>query len=203
MLAIAEQSDEDLLSALRADDRLAFEVLFERYSDFVYNFAFRRTGSWSLAEEVVEIALFELWRQRDRVALKHGSLRPWLCGVATNCIRRWSRGLDRQHRAFGRVAAGETVEDPADAVASRLDDEVRMQQLLRALDGLPPPQRDVLMLFVWEELSYEEIAEALDLPIGTVRSRLSRARAHLGPRKQDGSETAGDLRALDGRGGWA
>jgi RNA polymerase sigma-70 factor (ECF subfamily) len=180
LLAIEEQSDADLLAALRAEGQPAFDVLFERYSDFVYNFAFRRTGSWSEAEDVVELVLLELWRQRDRVVLKHASLRPWICGVASNCIRRWVRSRDRQHRAFGRVVGGGPVEDPADAVASRLDDERRMRELLLALEALPGPQREVLMMFAWEELSYEEIAEALDLPIGTVRSRLSRARATLG-----------------------
>ncbi|HEX2047168.1 MAG TPA: RNA polymerase sigma factor [Acidimicrobiales bacterium] len=202
-MAIQQQSDAELLVALRADGRQAFEVLFERYSDFVYNFAFRRTGSWSEAEEVVEIVLLELWRQRDRVVLKHGSLRPWMCGVALNCIRRSSRSRDRQHRAFGRVAAGETIEDPADAVVSRLDDEVRMTELLVALEALPVPQREVLTLFVWEELSYEEIASALDLPVGTVRSRLSRARAALGPSWQDAHQTAGDPRSVNRKRGTA
>jgi RNA polymerase sigma factor (sigma-70 family) len=154
-------------------------VLFDRHGDFVYNFAFRRTGSWSAAEEIVEVVLFELWQQRRRVVTKHESLRPWLAGVALNHTRHWWRSAERQSRAFGRLAAMDRVEDDADEVASRVDDTVRVQALLAALERLPASQRDVMTLFAWEELNYAEIGEALGLPVGTVRSRLSRARARL------------------------
>jgi RNA polymerase sigma factor (sigma-70 family) len=200
LLAIGERCDEELLAAIRVDDSEAFELLFERHSDFVYNFAFRRTGSWSAAEDVVGVVLLELWRQRHKVVVKHGSLRPWLCGVAANSIRQGSRSRERQHRAFGRVAPGEPVADVADAVTSRLDDERRMKELLGALEALPAQQRAVLTLFVWEELSYEEIAEALDVPIGTVRSRLSRARSHLSAIGHDVAKPEAGLRAMDRNG---
>lgn len=173
------RSDRALLAALATGDRASFSLLFERHSDFVYSFAFRRTGSSSAAEDMVGTVLFELWRQRERVEVKHGSLRPWLAGVTLNQVRHWWRSGERQRRAFGRVTLTDTAEDLADGVASRLDSEPSLHKLLAALDALPAPQRDVLMLFVWEELSYEEIAETLGLALGTVRSRLSRARAQL------------------------
>lgn len=177
-----EQADADLLRALAADSSRAFETLFERYTDAVYNSAFRRTASWSAAEDITETVFLELWRQRHRVVESNGSARPWLLGVAANLARRWWRENTRKARAVERLGRRERDggDELADLVAARVDDERRMGALLDAVRRLPEPQQDVLTLWVWEELSYEEIAVALDLRVGTVKSRLSRARASLG-----------------------
>jgi RNA polymerase sigma-70 factor (ECF subfamily) len=186
-------SDEACLRALAGGSNRSFTVLFERYSDSVYNSAFRRTASWSAAEDIAETVFLELWRQRRRIVACSGSIRPWLLGVAANQSRRWWRDQTRKARAVERLAGREPArgDDLADLVASRVDDERRMADLLAAVRELPEPQQDVLTLWVWEGLGYDEIAVALGLRVGTVKSRLSRARARL----QDIEGTATSPRA--------
>jgi RNA polymerase sigma factor (sigma-70 family) len=177
----SRMDDEACLQALAAGGDQAFGVLFERHTDSVYNCAFRRTANWSAAEDITESVFLELWRQRRRVVTCSGSIRPWLLGVAANQSRRWWRDNARKARAVERLAGRESgaADDLADLVASRIDDERRMAGLLAAVQALPAPQQDVLTLWVWEQLSYDEIAAALGLRVGTVKSRLSRARAAL------------------------
>jgi RNA polymerase sigma factor (sigma-70 family) len=193
MASEVDSSDEACLRALARDSSQAFTVLFERYGDAVYNCAFRRTASWSAAEDIAETAFFELWRQRHRVVACGGSVRPWLLGVAANQSRRWWREHSRRNRAVERLAGREGApgDDLAELVAARVDDERRMAGLLAAVQQLPAPQQDVLTLWVWEGLGYDEIAVALDVRVGTVKSRLSRARERL----QSIEGTATGLRA--------
>jgi RNA polymerase sigma-70 factor (ECF subfamily) len=106
-------------------------------------------------------------------------LLPWLYGAALNVLRNDARGIRRRERAFARMARQADEPDFADDVAGRLDDERRMRQVLERVSTLPGHERDVFELCVWQGLSYPEAAVALDVPIGTVRSRLSRARARL------------------------
>jgi RNA polymerase sigma-70 factor (ECF subfamily) len=197
-------TDDALLWRLARGDTRAFEALFERYVDFVHNVAFRRTADRSAAEDIAETVFLELWRQRQRIVSREGSLRPWLAGVTANLARRWWRDRTRGRRALGRLAgrsgraAGPDVgvddRDLAGEVADRVDDERRMSAVLAALDQLPADQRELVLLSAGDGLSYEEMAAALDIPVGTVRSRLSRARARL--RTIEGiSGTAAGLRA--------
>ena len=184
------ESDDDLLRALAGGGRDAFAALFRRHQTFVYNVAFRRTASWAAAEDVTGVVFLELWRQRERVQPLGGSIRPWLAGVAANQARHVWRSRSRRADALGRLAwvggaAGGHEADPADDVAARIDDERAMAALLDRLDALPEAHREVLTLWAWEQLGYEEIAVALGVPVGTVRSRLSRARAGL--RRLDGT----------------
>jgi RNA polymerase sigma factor (sigma-70 family) len=171
--------DEPLWRAIRDGEQSAFAELFRRHGDFVYNYAFRRTASWDVAEDVVSAVFLEAWRQRATVVAQDGSLRPWLVGVARNHVRRWWRGRRRLGRAVERLSAVEHVDDQASAVASRVDDERYMAAVLAAFDQLGGAHREVLLLWAWEGFSYGEIATALGISVGTVRSRLSRARGKL------------------------
>jgi RNA polymerase sigma factor (sigma-70 family) len=101
-----------------------------------------------------------------------------LLGVATNVLRNKRRTQRRHRAALGRLPR-EHAHDFADEANGRLDDERQMQTVLRAIAELPRREQDVLALCVWAELSYEEAAVALGVPVGTVRSRLSRARARI------------------------
>lgn len=191
----SDTHDDAQLWALALDgDAEAFGELFERYCDLVYNFAFRRTGSWDAAEETVSSAFLEAWRHRDRIQLHHGSLRPWLLGVANNIVRRWWRTRDRTTRALERLSVVEDTPDHSSRVVAQIDAQRRLLVVLRRVEELPEAQRDVLLLWSWEQLSYDEIAVVLGVPIGTVRSRLSRARAAL---PYIGEGTAVDQRASD------
>jgi RNA polymerase sigma-70 factor (ECF subfamily) len=104
---------------------------------------------------------------------------PWLYGIANNvCRRQWRTGA-RFQRMLLRLPNGHVEPDLADAVVSRLDDERRMRAALHAMRHLNPDEQDVIALCVWSDLGYAEAAMALGIPIGTVRSRLSRARQKL------------------------
>lgn len=156
----------------------AFGVLFERHARTVYNYCFRRTADWAAAEDLTSVVFLEAWRRREEVRLAGESALPWLLGVATNVARnRWR--TQRRHRAALERLPKERPHDPVDDVAGRLDDERRMRGALRLLARVPRRERDVLALCAWQSLSYEEAAVALGISVGTVRSRLSRARARL------------------------
>jgi RNA polymerase sigma factor (sigma-70 family) len=178
-------SDSDLWGRAGGSDPAAFTAVYERFADRIYNFCFRRSGSWADAEDLTSVVFLEAWRRRADVVLdEHDSPLPWLYGVATNVLRNRERGLRRHAAALGRihdrVEGFAVVEpDPADEVAGRLDDERRMVEVLEALDQLPARDRDVLTLCVWEGLDYASAAVALGVPVGTVRSRLARARGRL------------------------
>ena len=166
-----------------------FRELFDEHARSVYNHAFRLTGNWSAAEDVVSLTFLEAWRLRDRVDGDGGSLRPWLLGIATNVARNLRRAARRHDTVTARLPKEEVVPDFAEEVTSRIDDRERLAQVRTALAALRQPEREVLALCVWSGLGYAEAAEALGVPVGTVRSRLSRAR-----RKLDRLVSAGRLR---------
>ncbi|MFD5870552.1 RNA polymerase sigma factor [Streptomyces sp. NPDC060322] len=164
---------------IRAGDREAFAALHEEYARAVYNHAYRLTGDWSTAEEVLSETFLAAWRTRHSVEPEGDSLRPWLLGIATNKARNANRGIGRRLAFLSRQPAPEPVADIADTTAGRVDDTRRLAAIRQALGGLRRQEREVLALCVWSGLDYAEAAEALDIPVGTVRSRLSRARTRL------------------------
>jgi RNA polymerase sigma-70 factor (ECF subfamily) len=168
-----------LRARARAGDADAFGAVFDACAKSVYNHAFRLTGDWSTAEEVMAMTFLEAWRGRDSILADGGSLRPWLLGIATNLARGLRRTARRHRTALARLAVADELPDFADDVSGRLDDVARIKALHRALADLPGPELEVLALCVWSGLSYADAAEALHVPVGTVRSRLSRARAKL------------------------
>jgi len=171
--------DADLWQRAVAGEAEAFGVLFERHTRAVYNYCFRRTADWALAEDLTSVVFLEAWRRRADVRLERESALPWLLGVATNVLRNRRRSQRRYRSALERVPR-EHAQDFADDVDERLDDQRRMRNVLEVVRKLPKQEQDVLALCVWAGLTYEEAALALSLPIGTVRSRLSRGRARLG-----------------------
>ncbi|WP_406098836.1 RNA polymerase sigma factor [Streptomyces sp. NBC_01013] len=164
---------------IRAGDRDAFAALYEEYARVVYNHAYRLTGDWSTAEEVLSETFLAAWRNRQVVEPEGDSLRPWLLGIATNKARNATRGTGRRLAFLARRPAPEPVADIADATAGRVDDTRRLAAIRQALGGLRRQEHEVLTLCVWSGLDYAEAAEALGIPVGTVRSRLSRARKRL------------------------
>ncbi|GAA2795430.1 RNA polymerase sigma factor [Crossiella cryophila] len=171
--------DPGFRTRVRSGEQSAFAVLFEECGRAVYNHCFRLTGDWAVAEDCVSLVFLEAWRLRAKIDAEGGSLLPWLLGVATNVVRRHWR-VARRHRAvLEQMPPPASLPDFAEELASRLDDQERIAELRRVLSALPRADREVLALCVWSGLDYAAAAEALGVPVGTVRSRLSRARARL------------------------
>ncbi|MFJ2672971.1 MULTISPECIES: RNA polymerase sigma factor [unclassified Streptomyces] len=169
-----------LRTRIRAGDSSAYAELFDSYARAVYNHAFRLTADWSTAEDVMAATFMEAWRLRDRVDPEGGSLRPWLLGIATNTARNQFRSNRRYRAAANAAAAAElSFPDHADEVAGRVDDRRRLATVLTSLAALRRTEREVIALCLGEGLDYEAAAEALGIPVGTVASRLSRARKKL------------------------
>ncbi|MDP9843162.1 RNA polymerase sigma-70 factor (ECF subfamily) [Streptosporangium lutulentum] len=179
-------TDLELWSRAADGDGGAFGTLFDRHARSVYNHCFRRTANWSAAEDLTSVVFLEAWRRRRQVRISSDSLLPWLLGVANNALRNRSRSLRRHQAAIGRLPPLTSVIDPAEEVAGRIDDEQRMREILAVVNRLPRADQEVLTLCVWSGLSYEDAAVALNIPVGTVRSRLSRARARM--KKLSGAE---------------
>jgi len=172
--------DQELWEAAVTGEADAFGELFERHHGLIYNFCFRRTGSWSTAEDLMAVVFLEAWRTRRVMQLHDGSLLPWLYAIATNVTRHQHRSTGRHQAALARVASRVTnVPDHADEIIDRISDEERMRQVLGAFTQLPQRERDVLELAAFASLDYAQIAAALGIPVGTVRSRLSRGRSRL------------------------
>jgi RNA polymerase sigma-70 factor (ECF subfamily) len=173
-----EPSDATLWARSRAGDADAFGLLFERHAKTVYNYCFRRIGDWSAAEDLLSIVFLEAWRHRS-TAWPPDKVLPWLYGIATNVVRNRHRAERRYSAALARVAVPPAEPSFSDIADERLDDERQMQKALALLAHLPQREQDVFALCAWSDASYEDAALALGIRVGTVRSRLSRARQHL------------------------
>ncbi|MFD0117403.1 RNA polymerase sigma factor [Streptomyces sp. NPDC058320] len=165
---------------IRAGDREAFADLYEEYARAIYNHALRLTGDWSLAEEVMSDTFLTAWATRERLDLDADApLGPWLYGIATNKAHNARRGLRRRLVFLARQPAAPDVDDFAEETAGRIDDARQLACIHSSLAELRRPEREVIALCVWAGLDYAQAADALGVPVGTVRSRLSRARAKL------------------------
>ncbi len=153
----------------------AFRVIFERHYATIHRYLNRRLGAPTaddLASETFAIAFNR--RASYDPSVPHA--RPWLYGIAANLIRHHRRSERRRLFALARSAEHTFSEDQIEAADERIAAQERAPLLARAMAVLRPGDREVLLLFAWEELSYAQIALALSIPEGTVRSRLNRAR---------------------------
>lgn len=186
-------SDARLWARACAGDHSAFGDLFVRHVNRVHTYCFRRTGSWTLAEDATSQTFMEAWRRRSSIAVID-SLLPWLFATANNVCRNSERSRRRTANLLARTPQPADVGDHAEDVAARVDDERQMQRVLSALRTLKRADQDVVAMCDWEGLSYDEAAAALGIPIGTVRSRLSRARARLKLLLAEGVDPRADTR---------
>jgi RNA polymerase sigma-70 factor (ECF subfamily) len=177
--------DSELWRRAAEHDGAAFGELFERHADAIYVHCFRRTASWSSAQELTSVVFLEAWRRRRAVQLHGDCILPWLLAVANNAIRNADRSLRRNKRLLAKLPPPCATGDFGDDAAGRLDDERVLAQILTALGALRTEEQEVVALCDWAGLSYMEAATALDVPVGTVRSRLSRAHEHLRARLSD------------------
>jgi RNA polymerase sigma-70 factor (ECF subfamily) len=177
---VGDLSDRALWQQAREGDGSAFGTLFERHAGRIYNYCFRRTADWAQAEDLTSSTFLVAWRSHGRAPLQAESALPLLYGIATNALRNQRRSLRRRREALARLPLERVEEtDLAEDASTRLDDQAAMRQLLRLFARLPGREQDVIALCDWSGLSYEDAAAALDIPIGTVRSRLARGRRRL------------------------
>jgi RNA polymerase sigma-70 factor, ECF subfamily len=157
-----------------------FREVFERHFPATLAFLRRRVGM-DMAEDLAIETFAIAFRRRDGYDPVQPDARPWLLGIATNVLRHHRRAERRKLLAYGRtgVDPAQQHESGYDAAESRVQAQSAGPALALALASLRPDERDTLLLFAWADLSYAEIAIALGIPMGTVRSRLSRARRRL------------------------
>ncbi|URM90540.1 RNA polymerase sigma factor [Streptomyces sp. MRC013] len=164
---------------IRSGDRAAFGEIFDEHARVVYAHAVRTTGDRTVAEDVMSLTFLEAWRLRDKLAEEVGSVRGWLLGIATNVMRNTARAARRHREAMSRLPLPEPLPDFSDEVVGQMADGQRLAAVARALRRLKRTEREVFTLVAWSDLGYAAAAEALGVPVGTVRSRLSRAREKL------------------------
>jgi RNA polymerase sigma factor (sigma-70 family) len=175
-------TDRLLWGRIRSGDADAFGDLYARHVRAVQSYCLWRTADLQSAEDATATVFLEVWRQRERLVLGSDSATPLLLGIATNVLRQQWRSRRRHRDALERVrsAGAQLPSDIETEAIARLDAVRQLKAAGAEIRGLPRRERDVLALIAWGELSYEETATALEIPIGTVRSRLARARSRLG-----------------------
>jgi RNA polymerase sigma-70 factor, ECF subfamily len=173
-----ESSDADLWERSQSGEIDAFGLLFERHAKKIYNYCFRRIGDQATAHDLLSIVFLEAWRRKDK-DLPEDKVLPWLYGIATHVVRHQRRSERRFAAAMSRLPTSEAEPDFTGDADERLDYERQAKHAIGLLRALPDREQDAFVLCEGMELTYEDVAVALGVPVGTVRSRLSRARARL------------------------
>lgn len=162
-----------------ADAGTLLERLYDEHARSLHRYLSRRLDT-TTADDLVSETFLVAWEQRHRYEPERATVRAWLYGIATNLLKRHARseirGLRATAREVGRAVTGEGIDTVA---VSRADAHRKARQLGSALAELRPAERDVLLLVAWAGLRPVEVAEALGVEVGTVRSRLHRARSAL------------------------
>lgn len=157
----------------------AFELIFDRHHGVIWAYL-ARLGGRDRADELAGEVFLVAFARRASYDPTRGSVRSWLYGIASNLLRTRFRSDARAARAFRQAAARHRpVVVSIDGVEEVLAGRQRFDVVVAALGRLPAGDREIIVLFAWERLSYDEIATALGIEVGTVRSRLSRARGRL------------------------
>ncbi len=167
-------SDASLLAAARAGDHTAFAALVRRYQGLVFAVAYRLLGDRDAAEDVTQEAFVRAYFSLDR--LRGDNFRAWVLRIASNAALDQLRAAGRRRQVPLELAPERPVEP---TVCSAVEHLGLVEALEAALAQLPPEQRAVVVLADVEGLPYDEVATILSLPIGTVKSRLARARMRL------------------------
>lgn len=173
--------DGELWERIRTGDRRAFAQVFDRHSPAVYTHLLRRTTEWTDAEDLASAVFLTAWRRRGDIRLDRDSALPWLLGIANRLLANQRRTLRRHRALMGRLALPPDTPDHADDVAARVDSQRAARRLHEDLTALPAKERAVAELCWVDGLDQRAAATALGVPVGTVKSRLSRARRRLGP----------------------
>jgi RNA polymerase sigma-70 factor (ECF subfamily) len=163
-----------IAASIRQGDR--FATIFDRHAPAIHRYLQRRVGEQA-AEDVLGETFLIAFRRRGSFDPERSDARPWLYGIAAKLVVDHHRRETRQRGIVG--LPDRATDEHADEVADRVSAQSQQAILRAALDRLSDDDREVLMLIAWEELSYAEVAEAMRIPVGTVRSRLHRARQQI------------------------
>jgi RNA polymerase sigma factor (sigma-70 family) len=169
----AQRTDAELIAS-SVEDPEQFATLFDRHAGTVHRYLGRRVGD--LADDLLSETFLIAFRRRAAYRAEHVEVRPWLLGIATNVVHGHARTERRRYRALARSGPEPATPAGAEEIHARVDAAALRGPLAAALAGLKERDRDVLLLVAWGQLGYEEVAAVLDVPVGTVRSRLNRAR---------------------------
>jgi RNA polymerase sigma factor (sigma-70 family) len=185
---MTQQSRAEAEASAAADDAAVIQLsrhepehfteLFRRHAPHIQRYVVHRLGP-DAADDIVAETFLLAFRQRNSYDQTRADARPWLYGIATNLIGRHRRAEIRLYRALARTGADPVMESFTDRVDDRVSASTASRRVADALARLPKEHRDTLLLVAWADLSYEEVATALGVPVGTVRSRISRARSKL------------------------
>jgi RNA polymerase sigma factor (sigma-70 family) len=188
----ATPSDAAVIEESVADPE-RFAEIFDRHVAEIYRYAARRLGQQAAADVVSEVFL-AAFRNRSRYDTRRADARPWLYGIAVNVIGHQLRTQRRQARLLTAVPAVPAADVVADQVLDRVTAAQLRPRITEVLGQLSAADRELVLLIAWSGLSYEGAAQALGIPLGTVRSRLNRIRAKLrraiGPCLVSPSETS-------------
>ena len=170
--------DDAAVIARSMADPEQFAVLFHRHAPAILRYVRRRIGPHA-ADDVVAEAFLVAFRQRDRYDADYRDALPWLYGIASNLVGRHWRAEVRQLRLLARTGTDPVAESFADRIDAVVSAGTAKARLAGALAGLPASQRHALLLVAWGDLTYDQVATATGVPLGTVQSRVSRARKRL------------------------
>ncbi len=200
--AFVPDPDDALVTRMVAGDRDAFEALFRRYHLSVRRFALQMTGLPDVADDVTQDVFMALAKGGDRYEVGHGALSTYLYGIARNLVAQRERRLRRRGEVNLDTLSPEQTPVSVVDLADHLAQRTRITALRRAILRLPPRYREVLVLCELHSVRYEDAATVIGCPVGTVRSRLSRARRLLADRCRASDkallETGDWLRAFSG-----
>src|SRR5262245_27203505 len=172
-----EATDSEVI-AQSGQPRQRLGLLYHRHATVLYGYACQRVGA-SAAEDLVADTFLTAFAQRRRYELARSNARPWLFGILTNKIARHARTERIHYRAYARAWQEPVLDGVDERVAEQVTAGAQRARLVAALCHLRRDDRHVLLLVAWGQLTYEEVAEAMNIPVGTVKSRLNRARHKL------------------------
>jgi RNA polymerase sigma-70 factor (ECF subfamily) len=187
--APGEDADDATVIEASLRDPERFAVIFDRHGPHIHRYLDRRMGRQVADDLLAETFLIALDRRRQ-YDLSRPDARPWLYGIATNVVSRHWRAEAREVKLRTRALVSEPEAGHAERVAEQVTAQAMGKLLGIALAGLADADRDVLLLIAWEGLAYDEVAAALAIPVGTVRSRLNRARRKVQRTLRTADDTA-------------
>jgi len=175
---VQDKSDADLLRSLELGNTELVAVLYDRHAAFIYRYALRVSGNPSVAEEVAQETFLAMIRQAGQFNPARGLLSTWLCTIARRLV--WKHIQNRQR--FLPLDSEEIPRQPGsefEAPDVQFSRSEAVELVRRGIEELPLQMKEVIVLCAFEEMSYEDVAAVLGVPVGTVRSRLHRAKVRL------------------------